>query len=112
MKKILVAIFLLLGFLMVNKTEAQTTKFYYYPSSNVYLNTASGKYIYSDNGQWTTVKSLPAKKPLDPRRVIVYSNTPEVWKNNPSHVKKYKAVTMKPMPPGNSKPKHQTNNSN
>ena len=111
MKKILIVVVLIIAFSIVNKAEAQKTKFYYYPSSNVYYNTASGKYIYNNNGQWTAVKSLPAKKPLDPRRVIVYNNTPEVWTNNPSHVTKYKAVTMKSLPTGKIKPKpHQINN--
>ena len=105
MKKILFLVFLMIGFSILNNAQAQKTKFYYYPSSNVYFNTASGKYIYNNNGQWTTVKSLPAKKPLDPHRVIVYNNTPEVWVNNPSHIKKYKTITMKPMPPGKIKAK-------
>jgi len=105
MKKISIVVFLIIGFSIVNKAEAQKTKFYYYPSSNVYYNTASGKYIYNNNGQWTMVKSLPAKKSLDPRRVIVYNNTPEVWTNNLSHVAKYKAVAIKPIPPGKIKPK-------
>ena len=103
MKKILIIVVLVIGFSSVNRAEAQKTKFYYYPSSNVYLNTASGKYVYNKDGQWTTVRSLPAKKLLDPRRVIVYNNTPEIWTNNPSHVVKYKAVTMKPFLAGKIK---------
>ena len=93
----------MIGFSIVNKTEAQKTKFYYYPSSNVYYNTASGKYIYNNNGQWTAVKSLPAKHAINSRKVIVYSSTPEVWTNNGSHIAKYKAVKMKPMSPGKIK---------
>jgi len=110
MKKTLLAVILLMVLSLINNAQAQKTKFYYYPSSNVYFNTASGKYIYSNNGQWTMVKSLPAKKPLDPRRVIVYNNTPEVWANNPSHVAKYKAVAMKPNPAGKLKARPPINN--
>jgi hypothetical protein len=105
MKKILMAIILIMGFSIINNAEAQKTKFFYYPSSNVYYNPASGKYIYNKNGQWTTVKSLPAKNAINSRRVIVYSSSPQVWTNNSHHVTKYKAVKMKPMPPGQIKAK-------
>lgn len=100
MKKI---VFFLLMIALAFSGEAQTTKtkFYYYPSSNVYYNTASGKYIYNNSGTWTTVNTLPstiaiAKTP----RVIVYTANPRVWESNSKHQAKYKAVKFKPVPPG------------
>lgn len=104
MKKLLQILFLMIGFAFANNAKAQKTKFYYYPSSNVYYNTASGKYIYSNNGKWTTVNALPARLSIAKTpRVIVYHTSPEVWMDNGNHQVKYKTVNMKPVPPGQLK---------
>jgi hypothetical protein len=103
MKKLFLILFLLIGFAFA---KAQKTKFYYYPSSNVYYNTASGKYIYSNSGKWTTVNTLPARLSVAKTpRVIVYHASPEVWVDNSNHKTKYKTVNMKPVPPGQLKAK-------
>ena len=84
--------------------QTKKTKFYYYPSSNVYYNTASGKYIYNNSGTWTTVNTLPANIIIaHTPRVIVYNATPRVWENNGTHKTKYSAVKFKPVPPGQLK---------
>jgi hypothetical protein len=104
MKKVLIVFILIVGFALTNKLQAQKTKFYYYPSSNVYYNTTSGKYIYSNNGNWTTVNKLPARFAIARTPgVIVYNSSPEVWNNNRTHITKYKAIKMKSVPPGQLK---------
>ena len=99
-------VFLLMVVAFAFSTNAQTkqTKFYYYPSSNVYFNTASGKYIYNNSGKWTTVNTLPSTISITRTpRVIVYNATPRVWENNGNHQAKYKAAKFKPVPPGQLK---------
>jgi hypothetical protein len=103
MKKIVV---LLSVIIIAFSSNAQTknTKFYYYPSSNVYYNTASGKYIYNNSGTWTTVKTLPSNFAIARTpRVIVYNANARVWENNSDHRAKYKAAKFKPIPPGQLK---------
>ena len=86
--------------------QAQKTKFYYYPSSNVYYNTESGKYIYNNNGNWTAIDKLPPGiATANTRRVIVYSNTAQAWQSNEEHKTKYKLAKLKPVPPGQLKKK-------
>jgi hypothetical protein len=94
MKKILIAIFCLAAFLIFKPANAQQQqmRFYYYPSSNMYYDITNKQYIYSDNGNWTTVTTLPSTVTLNRTgRVIVYSPNKEVWQQNPEHLKKYKA---------------------
>ena len=101
MKKILLVLFTVIGFAIAGNAQTQKIKFYYFPSSNVYYNTASHKYIYNNSGKWTTVNSLPKGLAVaKTQRVIVYHSTPEVWADNNTHVVKYKTVKMKPVPPG------------
>src|SRR5215216_3402047 len=103
MKKIFFLLLVIVGSLNIN-AQAKKIKFYYYPSSNIYYNTSSGKYIYSNNGSWTTVNALPSNMAVaHTPRVIVYNTTPQVWENNKTHQVKYKAVKMKPIPPGQVK---------
>ena len=103
MKKI-AFLLLVIAFAFSGNAQTKKTKFYYYPSSNVYYNTASGKYIYNNSGTWTTVTTLPstiaiARTP----RVIVYNTTPRVWENNSNHQAKFKATKLRPVPPGQLK---------
>jgi hypothetical protein len=93
-----------IAFAFSGNAQTKKMKFYYYPSSNVYYNTASGKYIYNNSGTWTTVTTLPstisiARTP----RVIVYNTTPRVWENNGNHKAKFKAAKLKRVPPGQLK---------
>jgi hypothetical protein len=105
MKKIA---FLLLVLLFAGSGNAQTTKtkFYYYPAANVYYNSASEKYIYNNNGNWTAAKTLPHGIAVaNTRRVIVYHNSAQVWENNTEHKTKYKPTKFKSVPPGQLKKK-------
>ena len=100
MKKI-VFLFLVVACTPNSHAQAKKMKFYYYPSSNVYYNTSSGKYIYSNNGSWTTVNTLPSTIAIAHNpRIIVYDTNPRVWEKNKTHQAKYKAAKLKPMPPG------------
>ena len=91
MKKIFFALVLFCSLLSFQKAGAQRLKFYYYPNSNVYYDVAHKQYIYSNNGNWTPVTTLPGgMNVVRSRRVIVYHNTPEIWMDNPGHIKKYK----------------------
>lgn len=105
MKKI-AFLLLIISLTFLGNAQTKKTKFYYYPSSNVYYNTASGKYIYNNSGTWTTVNTLPSNIIIaHTPRVIVYNATPRVWENNGSHKTKYNAAKFKPVPPGQLKTK-------
>jgi hypothetical protein len=89
MKKIFFAL-LLIGSLVSMNAGAQQLKFYYYPKSNVYYDVTHRHYIYSNNGSWTTVTTLPSGVSVTrTRRVVIYNSGPEVWTQNAMHVKKY-----------------------
>ena len=92
MKKIFLSLLLIAG--IAFSSEAQKTRYYYYPTANVYYDVANKQYIYANNGSWTTAPSLPATVSLtNKRRVLVYKGTNEVWQNNAAHVTKYKGKT-------------------
>jgi len=70
----------------------QRIKFYYYPSANLYYNTATGQYAYLNNGTWVTSKALPRGMTVrNTQRHVVYNASPEVWVNNQAHVTRYKS---------------------
>jgi len=74
-------------------TQHQQMKFYYYPSSNVYLNPSTNDYWYYDEGTstWTSARELPSNITLvKSPRYLVYHNDADVWKDNAAHLKKYK----------------------
>jgi hypothetical protein len=89
MKKIIVALLLVISLMSFQQAGAQQLKFYYYPKSNVYYDVANHQYIYLHNGTWTTVTSLPSGMTATGRRVIVRHSGPEVWTQNSMHVKRY-----------------------
>jgi len=91
MKKIFFALLLIASILSVKQAGAQLIKFYYYPNTNVYYDVTQRQYIYADNGNWVTVAALPTGiRVVNTRRVVVYNPTPQVWIQNPGHIKKYK----------------------
>ncbi|PWT93842.1 MAG: hypothetical protein C5B54_01230 [Acidobacteria bacterium] len=76
------------------KQDQQKVTFYYYPSSNIYYNVSTGEYLYYDEPttKWITAKTLPTTITLEKMPVdTVYYNGPDVWKDNPEHLRKYKA---------------------
>ena len=91
MKKILFALLMLFSLLSFKQAGAQQSKFYYYPTPNVYYDMSNHKYIYLDNGNWVKVTTLPAHvKVNNSRKVVVYNPGPQIWVNNSAHLKKYK----------------------
>ncbi len=91
MKKVLIVLFMFASLIMFKQANAQQLKFYYYPNNNVYYDVAHKQYIYSDNGNWTTVTTLPSGlRVVNTPRYIIYNPTPQVWVQNPIHLKKYK----------------------
>ena len=96
MKRIILALALLFALGSTTKLAAQETRvrFYYYPSTNVYYNPASDQYWYYDDVSttWTEVKTLPTTITLTKTpRYTVYYNGEDVWKDNATHMQKYKA---------------------
>ena len=96
MKKIifgLVFLFAIAGATRISAQESQKVTYYYYPSSNVYYNVVGSDYWYYDEATsaWVEVKTLPATITLEKApRYTVYYNGKDVWKDNATHMKKYK----------------------
>jgi hypothetical protein len=98
MKKIFLVCMICMSF-GVTKLHAQQTdtagrvRFFYFPTSNVYMNTSDNSYWYYDESasRWTSANTLPSAIHLrkTPRYTVYYGNT-DVWKENEAHVKKYK----------------------
>lgn len=64
--------------------------FYYYPDANVYYDMNCNKYIYNNGRSWLTVNVLPANICLtNAPRYMVYHRGPQVWLDNPMHVRNY-----------------------
>ena len=98
MKKLLFFALLVAGFSLTSQAQL---KFYYYPSSNTYYDVSQKRYLYQNNGSWTPVTVLPATiRTVGRPRYIVYNQTPDVWIQNETHVKKYKAPKQKHYPQG------------
>lgn len=91
MKRTITIVILLLGLIAMKPAAAQQLTFYYYPDANVYYNPSAKQYIYFTNGAWTPVAVLPGTVVVKNKpRVVVYSNTPQVWVLNKEHIVKYK----------------------
>ena len=72
---------------------AKQMRFYYYPSSNVYFDPTNNNYWYWDDAasQWTSAAELPSTiHVVKTNKVVVYHNDADVWKDNATHLKKYK----------------------
>ena len=98
MKRILFGLVLL--FVTATKLSAQTVKYWYYPSQNVYYNETSTDYWYYDAGtsKWVMARTLPTTyTPIvdgTTRYEIMYKGDadlwPTIWKENSTHKVKYK----------------------
>jgi hypothetical protein len=99
MKKIVLALLLVTGFLFSNETKAQTkVKYYYYPAENIYYNTTSKQYGYAgENDTWLWVTTLPTSTAIADtnRYVVLYSPNDQIWKQNAMHKMKYKDGKLK-----------------
>lgn len=101
MKRILcfASIILSIWFVTVNiscssssNKQKQEVKFYYYPKTNVYFDVTKKKYIYSlDSGKtWSNISITSDKEsPTLGKRLIIYSTTDSIWKQNEAHRKQY-----------------------
>lgn len=89
MKKIIVALLLVISLISFQQAGAQQLKYYYYPRTNVYYDLANHQYIYLNNGTWTTVTTLPHGLTASGRRVLVRHSGGNVWVNNATHKQKY-----------------------
>lgn len=106
MKKIIFGLVLLLaiGSSITTNAQEKRIKYWYYPSSNVYYNDATGDYWYYDTPTttWKTTRTLSSDYTVDDtHRYMVYYNGADVWKDNSRHRMKYKVkkngrVKMKP----------------
>jgi hypothetical protein len=94
------AIFGLLFFVAVSTTaSAQTqdttgsTKYWYYPSNNVYMNGKTNEYWYYDasTSKWTSGKTLPSTINLNKsaQHYDVYYKGSDVWMDNKTHMSTY-----------------------
>jgi hypothetical protein len=93
MKRLIVALALLFALGSSIDVNAQRTRYYYYPETNVYYNTVTGDYWYYDEPSttWMTVRALPSTLTINDndRYVLMYDGT-DVYKENAVHKKKYK----------------------
>lgn len=103
MKKIILGCLMMVALFTTVNVKAQTStststttrvKYWYYPSSNVYYNDATGDYWYYDTPTttWMDVKTLPTTYTITsttPKYEVWYDGT-DVWKDNAKHLKKYK----------------------
>jgi hypothetical protein len=91
MKKLIFSLCIVASLLIANDSQAQRLRFYYYPDRNVYYDPGHSQYIYDNNGNWTTVRTLPSGYVVrNSPRVTIYSDRPEVWTYNEEHRTKYK----------------------
>ncbi len=72
--------------------QKQEVKFYYYPRTNVYFDVDKKNYIYSLDGgrSWGIINNSIDKEPATlGKRVVIYSPTDSIWKENESHRRQY-----------------------
>lgn len=89
-----------IAFLIINtscnntNTEKQV-EFYYYPKSNVYYNVEKNAYLYSLNGgkSWENLILSSEDPPATlGEKIVLYSATDSIWKDNEAHRKLYAGV--------------------
>ncbi|UAY51451.1 hypothetical protein [Ferruginibacter albus] len=77
-----------------NQSCDQQQSFYYYPSANVYYNPFANNYSYNNGRGWLTVNVLPAGISVyNAPRYTVYHRGPQVWLDNPVHIKNYRQAS-------------------
>jgi hypothetical protein len=79
--------------LSCNNAGNQKFEFYYYPARNIYYDVAMKEYLYSLDGG-TTWDSINIKTNADVTSTlgtkrIIYSTTPEIWRDNSAHIQQY-----------------------
>jgi hypothetical protein len=95
MSKYIFSLLLIGSLAFGSRASAQETrvKFYYYPSANVYYNVAEKDYWYYNptTSTWTVIQEVPDQVNIvkTPKYIIYYSDA-NVWKENTTHLKKFK----------------------
>ena len=89
MKKIIIALVFAFSLISFQQAGAQQLRFYYYPKSNLYYDTAGHPYYCLNNGTWIRVTALPSGMTVTGRRVIIRHSGPDVYAQNAMHVKRY-----------------------
>lgn len=96
MKKVIASLLIIFAFAMSASAQTDSTsktKYFYYPSLDVYFNDQSGDYWYYDKSstKWTQGKNLPStyKMNNDTKRYEIWYNGSDVWKANADHRKQY-----------------------
>jgi hypothetical protein len=79
--------------LSCNNAGNQKFEFYYYPARNIYYDVTTKEYLYSLDGG-TTWDSINIKTNADVTSTlgtkrIIYSTTPEIWRDNSAHIQQY-----------------------
>jgi hypothetical protein len=72
-------------------------EFDYYPEKNIYFNVARSTFIYSIDGakSWDSLHtSSKEEQKLLGRKEKIYTKTPEVWKENKTHLSMYEGKIM------------------
>lgn len=75
-----------------NSLTPKKLEFFYYPLRNVYYDVTNSLYFYSlDGGKtWDSLNTRTNKDPSTlGAKQIIYSTTPDIWKDNAIHIKQY-----------------------
>lgn len=75
-----------------NREHEGEYEFDYYPDKNIYYSIESSKFIYSLDGgkKWDNIKAnINEDAIILGKKEKIYSKTPEVWKENETHLKMY-----------------------
>jgi len=73
-------------------TEPTSYKFYYYPQLNTYYDFTGNSFYYSVDGGETWIIKKPTETNAPEtlgEKIILYSQSPEIWKDNTFHVQQY-----------------------
>lgn len=91
MKKFLFIVLFVSAVSFTGNAGAQGVGFYFYPDLNIYFNPQTREYAYQDHDAWVHNRRLPHGYAVrGHEHVTVYSNSPEVWRDNDAHREKYK----------------------
>jgi hypothetical protein len=77
--------------------EQTSFKFYYYPQLNTYYDFAANNFYYTVDGGETWIVKKPTESNTPEslgEKVTLYSQSPEVWKDNPFHLQQYNGTLI------------------
>lgn len=105
MKKIIaLCAFLFTIGLVKAQTDNSRLEFEYYPEANVYYNIKAQSYWYFDSAakKWESAAKLPDKYSISgsSKKTKLYSDNPEIWQKNASHVRMFGNKSASTKSPG------------